>query len=90
MRTMQSLAPAKINVYLRIVGRRPDGYHLLDSLMVPISLYDDVHIAVASSAQRATSPRAAPGFAARCAPCATVMWMSSYRLIGTIKESRRW
>jgi 4-diphosphocytidyl-2-C-methyl-D-erythritol kinase len=59
MRTMQSLAPAKINVYLRIVGRRPDGYHLLDSLMVPISLYDDVHIAVARSAQRATSPRAA-------------------------------
>src|SRR5262249_36224191 len=58
MRTMQSLAPAKINVYLRIVGRRPDGYHLLDSLMVPISLYDDIHIAVASSQQRATSPRA--------------------------------
>jgi 4-diphosphocytidyl-2-C-methyl-D-erythritol kinase len=58
MRTMQSLAPAKINMYLRIVGRRPDGYHLLDSLMVPISLYDDIHIAVASSQQRATSPRA--------------------------------
>jgi 4-diphosphocytidyl-2-C-methyl-D-erythritol kinase len=49
MRAMQSLAPAKINVYLRIVGRRPDGYHLLDSLMVPISLYDDVHMSVASS-----------------------------------------
>jgi 4-diphosphocytidyl-2-C-methyl-D-erythritol kinase len=59
MRTMQSLAPAKINVYLRIVGRRPDGYHLLDSLMVPISLYDEIHIAVALGEQRATSPKAA-------------------------------
>ena len=59
MRTMQSLAPAKINVYLRIVGRRPDGYHLLDSLMVPISLYDEIHIAVALGEQRATRPGAA-------------------------------
>jgi 4-diphosphocytidyl-2-C-methyl-D-erythritol kinase len=59
MQTMQSLAPAKINVYLRIVGRRPDGYHLLDSLMVPISLCDEIHIAVALREQRATSPGAA-------------------------------
>jgi len=28
------LAPAKINLYLHVVGRRPDGYHLLDSLIV--------------------------------------------------------
>jgi 4-diphosphocytidyl-2-C-methyl-D-erythritol kinase len=54
MRIMQSQAPAKINVYLRIVGRRPDGYHLLDSLMVPINLYDDIHITVAHGEQRAT------------------------------------
>lgn len=27
------LAPAKINLYLHIVGRRADGYHLLDSLV---------------------------------------------------------
>jgi 4-diphosphocytidyl-2-C-methyl-D-erythritol kinase len=41
---MQVLAPAKINVCLRVIGRRPDGYHLLDSLMVPISLYDIIEI----------------------------------------------
>lgn len=44
---MRLLAPAKINVYLRIVGQRPDGYHLLDSLMVPVSLYDEISLAVA-------------------------------------------
>ncbi len=26
-------APAKVNLYLRVVGQRPDGYHLLDSLV---------------------------------------------------------
>jgi 4-diphosphocytidyl-2-C-methyl-D-erythritol kinase len=56
MRTIQSFAPAKINLYLRIVGRRPDGYHLLDSLMVPISLYDDIHITVACEGQGVASP----------------------------------
>ena len=39
------LAPAKVNLYLRIVGRRADGYHLLDSLMVPVNLCDEVTIA---------------------------------------------
>jgi len=43
---MRVLAPAKINVFLRITGRRPDGYHLLDSLMVPISLHDEIDLEV--------------------------------------------
>jgi len=29
-----ALAPAKINLTLHVTGRRPDGYHLLDSLVV--------------------------------------------------------
>jgi 4-diphosphocytidyl-2-C-methyl-D-erythritol kinase len=40
------LAPAKVNLYLRIVGRRTDGYHLLDSLTVPISLFDEIAVRV--------------------------------------------
>jgi 4-diphosphocytidyl-2-C-methyl-D-erythritol kinase len=35
-------APAKINLSLQIVGRRMDGYHLLDTIMVPVSLYDEL------------------------------------------------
>lgn len=49
MSALHLLAPAKINVYLRIVGRRADGYHLLDSLMVPISLYDEISLEVEPS-----------------------------------------
>ncbi len=41
---MKLFAPAKVNLYLRITGRRGDGYHLLDSLMVPISLGDDLSL----------------------------------------------
>ena len=38
-------SPAKINWNLRIVGRRPDGYHLIDSIFVPIyDLYDEVNL----------------------------------------------
>lgn len=41
---MRVLAPAKVNLFLRIIGQRPDGYHLLDSLMAPVSLYDEIEI----------------------------------------------
>jgi 4-diphosphocytidyl-2-C-methyl-D-erythritol kinase len=35
-------APAKINLFLSVVGRRPDGYHLLESLMVKLALSDQL------------------------------------------------
>jgi len=33
-------APAKLNLFLHVTGRRADGYHELQSLMVPVSLAD--------------------------------------------------
>jgi 4-diphosphocytidyl-2-C-methyl-D-erythritol kinase len=51
---MKIRAPAKINVRLRIVGRRKDGYHLLDTIMVPISLYDDIEIRRAKALDKKT------------------------------------
>ena len=35
-------APAKINLYLRVKDKRPDGYHNIDSLMQTVSLYDEL------------------------------------------------
>lgn len=45
------LAPAKINVGLRILARRPDGYHEIETLFLPLRLYDRVELV----------PRAEPG-----------------------------
>src|SRR6195952_764238 len=33
-------APAKVNLHLHVVGRRPDGYHMLDSLAVFANIGD--------------------------------------------------
>jgi len=40
-------APAKINLWLHLVGRRPDGYHLLDSLVAFAAIGDSLAIAPA-------------------------------------------
>jgi len=36
-------APAKLNLFLHVVGRRPDGYHLLQTLFRFIDLHDTLH-----------------------------------------------
>ncbi|MGF1275640.1 4-(cytidine 5'-diphospho)-2-C-methyl-D-erythritol kinase [Acetobacter pasteurianus] len=41
--TLTEIAPAKINLYLHVTGRRPDGYHLLDSLVVFAGAGDVLH-----------------------------------------------
>ena len=37
-------AHAKINISLRILGKRPDGFHELESLMAPIALADEIEL----------------------------------------------
>jgi 4-diphosphocytidyl-2-C-methyl-D-erythritol kinase len=43
------LAPAKLNISLRVFGRRPDGFHHIRSVMVPVSLYDEVTVEESSA-----------------------------------------
>ncbi len=40
--------PAKINLWLEVLGKRPDGYHELSSLMVPIAIYDELELQTTS------------------------------------------
>ncbi|MFC3003094.1 4-(cytidine 5'-diphospho)-2-C-methyl-D-erythritol kinase [Falsiroseomonas tokyonensis] len=50
MSLLQSgFAPAKVNLFLRVTGRRADGYHLLDSLAVFASIGDRVSAAPAAA-----------------------------------------
>ncbi|MBX9578310.1 MAG: 4-(cytidine 5'-diphospho)-2-C-methyl-D-erythritol kinase [Chthoniobacterales bacterium] len=38
------LAPAKINLSLRILGKREDGYHEIETLMAPLALADEIEL----------------------------------------------
>jgi len=40
--TLTVAAPAKLNLYLHVVGRRPDGFHLLDSLVAFAAVGDEL------------------------------------------------
>ena len=54
-------APAKINLVLEVVGRRPDGFHELRSVIAPLALADTLWV------RPAGSPRAAGGSPDRAA-----------------------
>ncbi len=42
---VEALAPAKLNLFLEVLGRRPDGYHEIESLMVAVNLHDSLTFA---------------------------------------------
>jgi 4-diphosphocytidyl-2-C-methyl-D-erythritol kinase len=48
-------APAKLNLTLAVIRRRPDGYHALHSVMVPLKLADTISVSVAEA-----PPQSAP------------------------------
>jgi 4-diphosphocytidyl-2-C-methyl-D-erythritol kinase len=57
-----------VNLGLRVLGRRPDGYHLIESLFVPIGLADAVSLEISPSEEAAVTlelagdePGAPPG-----------------------------
>ncbi len=41
---MEILAPAKVNLSLRVLGKRPDGFHEIETLIAPVSLYDKIDL----------------------------------------------
>jgi 4-diphosphocytidyl-2-C-methyl-D-erythritol kinase len=43
---LTTLAPAKVNLVLRVGPLRPDGFHAIDSLLVPLDLGDEVEVRV--------------------------------------------
>lgn len=42
-------APAKVNLYLEVLAKRPDGYHALETLMVTAGLFDTLVLRAASA-----------------------------------------
>ena len=44
-------APAKLNLFLHITGRREDGYHLLQTLFIFLDFGDEIHLSVRQDGQ---------------------------------------
>lgn len=45
------LAPAKINLFLHVVGKRPDGYHLLQTVFQLLDFYDTIYLKTTTDGQ---------------------------------------
>ena len=61
---VSALAPAKVNLYLHVVGRRPDGYHLLESLVAFADIGDRVSATRADTLSLTLGGPEAPALAA--------------------------
>jgi 4-diphosphocytidyl-2-C-methyl-D-erythritol kinase len=48
---MQVLAPAKINLSLKILSRRSDGFHEIETLITPITLCDELEVSKSDSSK---------------------------------------
>lgn len=55
MQSVECLSPAKVNLTLRVLGRRADGYHEIESLVARVTLADEVGVAVGEAAGAASS-----------------------------------
>jgi 4-diphosphocytidyl-2-C-methyl-D-erythritol kinase len=64
MEALESPAHAKVNVFLRVLGRRDDGYHDVETLLLPISLADHVTVETADELTLSLEGPAAEGVAA--------------------------
>ncbi len=46
MKSLRVITPAKINLFLRILSRRPDGYHNIETIFQAIGLFDELEISI--------------------------------------------
>jgi 4-diphosphocytidyl-2-C-methyl-D-erythritol kinase len=56
-----AFAPAKVNLYLHVLGRRADGYHLVDSLVAFVDIGDRITAKPAASLSLEVGGPEAPG-----------------------------
>jgi 4-diphosphocytidyl-2-C-methyl-D-erythritol kinase len=53
------MAPAKINLNLQVLGRRPDGYHEIDTFMQKLALADSLELRTAAAGVNLSCPDSA-------------------------------
>jgi 4-diphosphocytidyl-2-C-methyl-D-erythritol kinase len=79
------LAPAKLNLYLHVTGKRGDGYHLLDSLVAFADIGDQITVSPAHSLNVAITGPFASGLAAQD-PAQNLVWRAAEMLARELKR----
>ncbi len=82
-RGLTVLAPAKLNLSLRVKGRRPDGYHELDAPTVPLDLCDEVTVTLRPD-RRVVSTWRLPG----TPPRRELAWRAARLLADEVRPAR--
>jgi 4-diphosphocytidyl-2-C-methyl-D-erythritol kinase len=52
--TLEKNSPCKVNLLLNILGRRPDGFHELETVMQPLNLFDHLQFTRGGNSVRLT------------------------------------
>jgi len=65
----RATVPCKINLFLEVLGKRDDGYHSLDTVMMAVSLVDELEITQRTDDQLALSVEFPEGFGQPLAEC---------------------
>jgi 4-diphosphocytidyl-2-C-methyl-D-erythritol kinase len=83
--TVRAPAPAKLNLYLHVLGRRADGYHLLDSLVAFADIADEI----IAEAAPALSLRLEGPFAGGLAPAPqdNLVWRAATLLAAHLRRA---
>jgi 4-diphosphocytidyl-2-C-methyl-D-erythritol kinase len=81
---VEVLAPAKINLFLEVLGRRPDGYHQIETLLAPVAVYDTLTFSPQSDGEIRLTLRWAMGLAARGARLAADRPEAARDLLGEV------
>ncbi len=81
--------PAKINLWLEVIHKRPDGYHDLSSLMLPIGIYDHLEITPASELSISCDHPHAPGDARNLAWKAAASFFEAAGMRGGVRIDLR-
>jgi 4-diphosphocytidyl-2-C-methyl-D-erythritol kinase len=78
-------APAKINLYLRVLNKRPDGYHEIESLFCPVGLYDRLLLTPDSGITLSCHAAQVPGDERNLAHRAAVIF---FKALGAVEEPK--